>query len=69
MRLVLALAATGFLLAGCQQEPDFDERFDKAQEKTSALAKDIDRQIGEKDAPDTAPPGEPEASVAERSGP
>ncbi|GGD81060.1 hypothetical protein [Croceicoccus mobilis] len=55
MRVAIAVTALGLLLGGCQQEPDFDERFDKAQEETSRLAKDIDRQIDETAPPETAP--------------
>ena len=44
------------LLAACQQEPDFETRYDDAQERIEETAKQIDAELNE-DAPanETAP--------------
>ena len=40
-----ALLAAAVLLAGCRQEPDFDERYDKAEAAIRARAAAIDRDL------------------------
>lgn len=40
-----ALLAVAALLAGCRQEPDFDERYDKAEAAIRARAAAIDRDL------------------------
>ena len=64
----LLLAA--ILLAGCRQEPDFDERYEKAQAAIRARAAAIDRDLAAaaREARAGAPPtGEP--AVAPSPGP
>jgi hypothetical protein len=48
------------LLAACQREPDFDERYEAANEKVRSMAAEIDAQISE--AP---PPGAEEVGAEE----
>ncbi len=45
MRRTVAVCTLALLLAGCHKEPDFNERFDKAQHELEASAKSIDRDI------------------------
>lgn len=40
------------VLAGCQREPDFDERYEAASEKIRTTAAEIDAQIEGKATPD-----------------
>jgi hypothetical protein len=42
-----------FMLAACQREPDFDERYKAANEKVRSMAAEIDAQISEAPPPDT----------------
>ncbi len=44
MRLACAFAVL-LALAGCKQEPSFDERFDAAQKKLEAKTKAIDAEL------------------------
>lgn len=43
MRLVLV--STLLLLAACQQEPSFDERFEAAQKKVGSTARELDGEM------------------------
>ncbi len=38
------------LLAGCSREPDFDQRYDKAQQDLQAKAAKIDQELAERKA-------------------
>ncbi|BBB12179.1 hypothetical protein [Sphingopyxis sp. FD7] len=61
------------LLAACQDEPDFDTRYDKAAKEIDARAKAMDADIAEaekaaaaaSDLPDAAPPSTAAASSGE----
>ncbi|MBC7160119.1 MAG: hypothetical protein H5U21_08745 [Porphyrobacter sp.] len=57
-----ALLLAAILLAGCRQEPDFDERYDKAQAAIRARAAAIDRDLAaaaREARAGAAPTGEP----------
>lgn len=44
-RAVLPFATVCLLIAGCEREPSFDERFEKADAETRQLQKEIDREL------------------------
>ena len=48
MRRIAALAL--LTLAACSSEPDFDERFEKAEAETRQLATEIDAELARKEA-------------------
>ena len=56
--LVLLLA-----LGGCKSEPDFDERYEKAQKDIERTAREIERDLekARKDAAEASPSPTPEA--------
>ncbi|ARU15983.1 hypothetical protein [Croceicoccus marinus] len=63
MRRIAALAL--LMLAACNSEPDFDERFEKAEAETRQLATEIDAELAKAEAgkpqPDaTAEPESPD---------
>lgn len=62
--LVLALALAGAgLLAACQQEPGFEERYEEATKRIEASSKAIDAQLTPS-APTAAPTGGEGVSTA-----
>ncbi|NVD44550.1 hypothetical protein [Qipengyuania atrilutea] len=50
-------------LAGCKSEPDFDERYEKAQKEIEQTAREIERDLekARKDAAKASPSATPEA--------
>ena len=48
MRRIAALAL--LILAACNSEPDFDERFEKAEAETRQLATEIDAELAKAEA-------------------
>lgn len=57
------------LLAACQDEPDFDTRYDKAAQEIEARAKAMDAAIAESDRAAGATPPLPEASEPSTAAP
>lgn len=45
IRRAIPFITTALLLAACQREPDFDERYAATQKKLEAKAAEIDRQM------------------------
>jgi hypothetical protein len=67
MRVVVLIAALA-LLGACQDEPDFDTRYDKAAKEIDARAKAMDAGIAESSPqglPDTAGPSNASTSSGE----
>ncbi len=46
----LALASTLLLLAACQQEPSFDERYEAAQKKVGTTAAELEAEMAKADS-------------------
>lgn len=58
-----ALLVALLLLAGCKDEPRFEERYDKAAKEIEARAKAMDADIAESEKADAATPGLSEATA------
>ena len=63
MRTVAASLALLAALGGCRNEPDFDERFEKAQKDIEKTAREIERDLekARKEAAEASPSPAPEA--------
>ena len=61
MRVAAALVL--LVLAACGSEPDFDERFEKAESETQRLSQEIDTELA-KSAAGKAQPDQPAAASA-----
>ena len=67
MRTVAASLALLAALGGCRNEPDFDERFEKAQKDIEKTAREIERDLekARKDAAEASPSPDPQTGDSE----